>query len=202
MKRLLKIFGKIFFGISLIVGIAISFKIRSLFDVPTTRLDLDKFYPEMPPDEKHHYLVMPIDHNNKNRGQFKGFYILSPNYHIGSEVIFILTDGQMELVDTEPDFNFFENLLPELSYVLIFVRGQSPTFFPEVYRKDGSIDFKEAMTLYNSDQQIEDIEIVRQDLLKKSLVPSDGKVMLLGASGAGVLAQQYMARYMVRTFQR
>ncbi|MBF0407587.1 MAG: hypothetical protein HQM10_09535 [Candidatus Riflebacteria bacterium] len=194
-KKHLFLFCKILLGLTIFLGIILVYFIHSAFVVPTSRLGMDRYYPEMPPDEKHHYLTLPIDHNDKSRGQFKGFYILSPNFRIGDEVIFFLTDGQMELVDTEPYFPLFENLLPELSYVLIFVRGQSPTLFPEVYRKDGGINYKEALNLYGSDQQIEDIEAVRADMLKKGMIHSDGKIMLLGASGAGVLAQQYISKY-------
>ncbi|MDD2717679.1 MAG: hypothetical protein PHW04_17460 [Candidatus Wallbacteria bacterium] len=195
MKKRPGIFFIIFAGIALLCGIAVFLEYRSLFRIPRTRLDLEKYYPEMPPDDKHHYLTLPIDHKDKSKGQFKNYYILSPNFQKGGNVIFFLTDGQMELVDTRPDFQYFESLLPGLSYVLIGVRGQSPAFFPEVYRNDGSINFKEAMNLFDSDQQVEDIEAVRQDLLRQGLISADGKIMLLGASGAGVLAQQYLSRY-------
>lgn len=179
----------------IIAGIWLFITISSLFDTPTTRLALDKHYSEMPPDEKHQYLILPVDHNDKSSGQFKGFYILSPNFHIGDEVVFFLTDGQMELIDTTPDFSFFDNLLPGLSYVLVFVRGQSPTLFPEVYRRDGSVDYKKALNLYSSDQQIEDAEAVRQDMVEKGTITAEQKIMLMGASGAGILAQQYISKY-------
>jgi hypothetical protein len=38
-----------------------------------------------------------------------------------------------------------------------------PAHFPEVYTKDGSLDDKKAMNLYGTKQQIEDIEMVRQE---------------------------------------
>ena len=51
------------------------------------------------------------------------------------------------------------------------------------------------MVLYGSDQQVEDIEAVRRDLERSGDLPSGGRVALFGASGAGVLAQQYLAKY-------
>jgi hypothetical protein len=75
-------------------------KYRALFRPPSTRLALNRFYREMPPDERHHYLFLPVDHKDASRGQFKSFYILSPSFAKGGPVVFLLTDGQMELVDT------------------------------------------------------------------------------------------------------
>lgn len=49
--------------------------------------------------------------------------------------------------------------------MLIGVRGHSPTLFPEVY-KDGKVDYERALQLYSSDQQVEDIEYIRLDLIK------------------------------------
>ncbi len=168
---------------------------RSFFRPPTSRLALDQFYREMPPDDRRHYLVLPVDHQDASRGVFKGFYILSPSFAKGGPVVFLLTDGQMELVDTGPDFGFFEGILPGLSYVLIGVRGHVPTLFPEVFRKDGTLDLREAMYLYGSDQQVEDIEAVRSDLQRNGYLAADGRILLFGASGAGVLAQQYLSKY-------
>lgn len=195
MKKRFRTIIKVALVIFLMAVIFVLIEVGSLFSVPTTRLGPGQSYPEMPPDECHHYLALPVDHRDPSKGQFQGFYILSPKFHPGDEVVFFLTDGQMELVDTEPDFDFFGRILPGLSYVLIGVRGQSPTLFPEVYQKDGSVNISEAMALYDSDQQVEDIEAVRQDMGKKGLLPTNGKIRLMGASGAGVLAQQYLARY-------
>ena len=52
----------------------------------------------------------------------------------------------MELVDLDPDFDFFEAMLGGASYVLIGVRGHAPTLLPEVYR-DGKVDHEQAMRL-------------------------------------------------------
>lgn len=183
-------------GVIMIVAIVwIYFEYKSFFRVPDSRLALDQYYPEMPPDDKHHYVVLPIDHNDPKKGKYKGFYILSPKFTKGKETVFFLTDGQMQLVDTQPDFAFFENILGDISYVLIGVRGHSPTHFPEVYNKDGTLNYKNAMNLYGSDQHVEDIEVIRLDLQEKGYLPFDGKIMLFGVSGAGVLAQQYLAKY-------
>lgn len=170
-------------------------KYRSFFRPPTTRLALNQFYREMHPDDRHHYLFLPVDHKDASRGLFKSFYILSPSFAKGGPVVFFLTDGQMELVDTQPDFGFFEGILPGLSYVLIGVRGHAPTLFPEVFRKDGTLDLGAAMNFYGSDQQVEDIEEVRADLQRNGYLGSDGRILIFGASGAGILAQQYLSKY-------
>ncbi len=180
----------------LLIGIALGrLKYRDFMSVPSERLASDAFYPELPESKGHHYLDLPIDHNAPGAGTYRAFYHLSPHFQPGSNVIFLLTDGQMELVNTLQDFDFFEQVLAEESYVLIGRRGHSPTLFPEVYRDDGTIDFKRAMNLYGSDQHVEDIEIVRQDLEVKGYLEPGSKIMLFGASGAGVLAQQYLSKY-------
>jgi pimeloyl-ACP methyl ester carboxylesterase len=167
---------------------------RSFYSVPQTRLALDKNYSEMPEDDFHHYIDLPVDHKDLSKGSFRGFYLFSPNFYKSKNITFLLTDGQMELVGLKTDFGFFEDVLKENSYVLIGVRGHSPTLFPEVF-KNGQVDYEEALNLYNSDQQIEDIEMVRLDLIKKGLLPAEDKINVFGASGAGVLAQQYLSKY-------
>lgn len=166
--------------------------------VPTTRLAADSYYPEMPPDNNHHYLQLPIDHNDPARGNFTDFYVLSPNFKPGENVIFWLFDNQQEavgMINSSGDFEDFENNLGGLSYVLIGNRGVNPTLFPEIYNKDGSINYALAMKLYGSAQQIEDIEAVRRDMQKQGLLPENGKIMLYGGSGGGFLVQQYLDKY-------
>lgn len=161
---------------------------------PTSRLASGAHYPQMPPDETHRYLDLPVDHAHPESGSFRDFYILSPRWRRGDPVVFFLTDGQMELVGPRPDMGFFDAQLPGLSYVLIGHRGHSPTLFPEVYA-DGRLDLRRALDLYGSWQRVEDIERVRLDMSAQGLLPADGKVMVYGASGAGVLAQQYLDRH-------
>ncbi len=180
--------------IFLIVAGGLYYAHRSFYSVPQTRLALNENYPEMPEDDFHHYINLPIDHKDLSKGTFRGFYLFSPNFYKSKNITFLLTDGQMELVGLKTDFEFFEDVLKENSYVLIGVRGHSPTLFPEVF-KNGRTDYDEALNLYDSDQQIEDIEMVRLDLLKKGWLKPEDKINVFGASGAGVLAQQYLSKY-------
>jgi hypothetical protein len=163
--------------------------------VPKEHLGLSEYYPEMPPDSNHIYIELPVDHHDPGLGKYKGFYLLSPGFTAKKDVIFYLTDGQQNKVNTQSDFKAFEQKLPGMSYVVMGRRGSYPALFPEVYTKDGSLDYKKAMNLYGTGQQIEDIEMVRQDLEKKGYLPSDGKIMLFGTSGAGILIQEYIAKH-------
>ncbi len=167
---------------------------HSFYEIPTSRLPLNESYPKMPADSFHHYINLPIDYKDLSKGKFRGFYLFSPGFYKSKNITFLLTDGQMELVSTNTDFNFFEAVLRGNSYVLIGVRGHSPSFFPEVY-KNGKVDYSMAINLFNSDQQVEDIEQIRLDLIAKGILPTDSNINIFGASGAGVLAQQYISKY-------
>lgn len=167
---------------------------RAQMQPPTTRLALDAAYPGLPPDAQRHYLNLPLDYTDAQSDQFRAFYLLSPHFNPNGPVVFFLTDGQMELVGPEPDYEFFAAQAPGVSYVLIGHRGHSPTLFPEVYPQ-GKLNLQQALKLYGSWQRVEDLERVRRELLAQKLLPPDGKIMLFGASGAGILAQQYLHRY-------
>lgn len=180
--------------ILIIISGILSYLHWDFYKIPKSRLALNATYTAMPEDSFHHYINWPINHNALNHGLFRGFYLLSPNFYKSKNITFLLTDGQMELVSTKTDFQFFESIMGGSSYVLIGVRGHSPSLFPEVY-KDGKVDYEAALRLFNSDQQIEDIEWVRLDLIKKGLLGKEDKINIFGASGAGVLAQQYLSKY-------
>lgn len=171
------------------------YQYRIYFSVPKERLALSEYYPEMPPDSSHIYMELPVDHQDPSLGSYKGFYLLSPGFTPKQDVIFYLTDGQQNKVSTQTDFKAFEQKLPGMSYVVMGRRGSFPALFPEVYQQDGSVDYKKAMRLYGTEQQIEDIERVRQDLEEKGYLPPDGKIMLFGTSGAGILIQEYLAKH-------
>lgn len=166
----------------------------SFYSAPAKRLRLGGYYPEMAEDGRHHYIDLPIDYQDPTSGKFRGFYLLRQGARQNMPITFVLTDGQMELISTKPDFSFFDEKLGGTPYVLMSVRGQSPTFFPEVY-KNGKADLAMAIRLLSSDQQVEDIEQVRLDLIAKGILQKDAKINVFGASGAGVLAQQYVSKY-------
>ncbi|MEN6390760.1 MAG: hypothetical protein ABFD04_10115 [Syntrophomonas sp.] len=189
---------KIVLLVMVIGGIYGGYKLHELNKVPQTRLTAGSYYPGMAPDAHHHYIQLPIDHNDPSLGSFTDFYYLSPNFKAGDPVIFWLFDNQQEAVGmlTRPEhFDYFEENLEGLSYVLIGNRGVSPTLFPEVFNSDGSVNYARAMNLYGSNQQVEDIEAIRQDMQRQGLLPSDGKIMLYGGSGGGVLEQQFLNKY-------
>ena len=179
-------------------GACILHEYEAFFEVPSARLGAGSFYPEMPPDPQHHYLQIPLDHRNRALGNFTAFYLLSPGFLAGGDVVFWLFDNQQErvgMINDSGDFEYFEESLGGLSYVLMGNRGVSPTLFPEVFNRDGSIDYSRALRFYGSEEQVDDIEAVRQDMQKKRLLPKDGKIMLYGGSGGGVLIQQYLDKY-------
>lgn len=70
------------------------YEYREFASVPTERLTAGIYYSEMPPDSHHHYLQIPIDHNDPSRGNFTAFYILNPSFKPGENVVFWLFDNQ------------------------------------------------------------------------------------------------------------
>jgi pimeloyl-ACP methyl ester carboxylesterase len=184
----------IILSILIIITVVLYYEHSSIYAIPKSRISLNEYYPELKEDSFNHYINLPIDYNDPGKGKYRGFYLFSPNFYKSKNIIFLLTDGQMELVNTETDFDFFEKVLKGSAYVLMGVRGHSPTFFHEVY-KNGGVDYEMATKLYNSDQEIEDIEQVRLDLIKKGILAEGCKINIFGASGAGVLAQQYVSKY-------
>lgn len=167
-----------------------------LYAVPHEHLAAGDVYSQMPKGRFHQHITLPVDHDDLARGTFTSFYLLSPNYfeHKNDNATLLLTDGQMELVGTTTAFGFFNEVLGDAPYVLIAVRGHAPTFLPEIF-PNGKIDYALAMKLYGSDQQVEDIEAVRLDMVRNGLLPKHGRINVFGASGAGVLAQQYVSKY-------
>lgn len=180
--------------IMIIIAVGLYYLHCDFYEIPKNRIALTDTYPEMPEDSLHQYINLPIDYTRPSSGLFRAFYQFSPNFYKSKNITFFLTDGQMELVTTKTDFHFFENVLRGSSYVLIGVRGHSPTLFPEVYKNE-KVDYAIATKLYSSDFQVEDIEQVRLDLIKKGILGKDSKINIFGASGAGVLAQQYLSKY-------
>jgi hypothetical protein len=183
---------KIWIAISvvLIIGCIFAFyEYKNLMTVPKTHLAAGNYYAEMPPDNHHIYIQLPIDHTNPSLGTFTAFYLLSPNFKIGDDVIFQLYDNQQEkvgMIKDKNDFKIFDDLYgKDKSYVLIGNRGVPPTLFPEIFDKNGKPDLALAIKLYGSDQQIEDIELVRQDMVKRGLLPREGKIIVTGGSGGG-----------------
>ncbi|MEZ4703463.1 MAG: hypothetical protein R2834_24245 [Rhodothermales bacterium] len=162
---------------------------------PADRLAAGTFYPDHPPDDRLHYLNLPLDHTDPSAGTYVGFYRLSPAFHPDSGVVFVLTDGQQPLVGPGDIPDILAGKIDGAAYVVIGRRGHDPTLFPEVYDAAGALDRTTALRLYGSWQHVEDIERVRQDAQRNGLLPADGRIMLYGGSGGGVLVQQYLSRY-------
>ncbi len=183
-----------------LIGICI-FYLFSLYQdfmsVPAARLAPGEEYPEMPSDSHHRYIDLPLDHKNPELGTFRGFYILSPSFNSGT-IIFQLFDNQQEMVwpfSNEGGFEpFDERVGTGASYVLIGNRWVSPTLFPEVF-PNGKIDYSLALNLYGSHQQVEDIELIRKDMIKNWLITPESVIILYGRSGGGVLVQEYVDKY-------
>jgi len=196
LRRKIKVGLLLLFFIGLLYSIV---KYQDFMTPPSSRLQSGNYYDNMPPDTSHIYLQLPLDHKDPNKGNYTGFYILSPNFKKGKPVIFQLYDNQQEKVSPfsgSKGFEEFDEVVGKNNqYVVIGNRGVPPTIFPELFDTKGNTDISKALQLYGSEQQVEDIEAVRLDMQQKGLLPSDGKIMVLGGSGGGFLVQQYLNKY-------
>ena len=167
----------------------------SYFAAPSSRLRPGSVYEAIPESAHLHYIELPLDHSDRSAGTFVGYYRVGPDFVPGEDVVFCLTDGQQPLVSPQGIHESLAARLSGLSYIVIGHRGVAPTLFPEVYRTDGSLEIGKALRLYSSWQQVDDIELIRQDAQKRGLLAKDGRIHVMGGSGGGLLVQQYLSKY-------
>jgi hypothetical protein len=116
-----------------ISGAAAAWGYWQFYRPPASRLGPGQTYADAPESEHLHYVDLPLDRSRSDGTTFRAFYVLCPQFKAGGPVVFLLTDGQMELDDPHPPFERFDEELPGQSYVVIGHRGHAPTLFPEVY---------------------------------------------------------------------
>mgnify|MGYP001167343888 CR=1 FL=1 len=170
-------------------------KWRQFNSVPDTRLCADCAALENYPKTGIHYFKVPVDHKDLDRGYWQDYYLTSPSFKKGDTPVFVFFDGQQEMTSPFRDWGREKAVLGDMPCVVVGTRGSPPNIFPEVFDSDKSVNFKEALKLYSSWQQIEDIELARKDMVAKGLIGPEGKIMLYGGSGGGILEQQYLDRY-------
>lgn len=142
-----------------------------------------------------HCVSLPIDHSDLSKGEFWGYYVVGFNQSLSQPPVFFLADGQMNMIRPKKECSEFQEWFGGAPFILPCVRGFSPEVLDKCKRPDGTVNMDVARRVFASWQQVEDIEAIRQNLIREGILPGDGKISVYGASGGGILAQEYVTRY-------
>jgi pimeloyl-ACP methyl ester carboxylesterase len=138
-------------------------------------------------------IQLPIDYENPAAGTFSLYYQLTSNFDFNRPTIIFFYDGQQEygrpgkVDDLAKEYDFFEFF----NVVRYQYRGRKYSYI-ELKNSDGTVNWEKAYRVMSSEQAVEDIERIRQDLFKDR---PDTKVFVYGRSGGGYLIQRYLAKY-------
>jgi len=132
---------------------------------------------------------VPFQHEHPEKGKFELYYELGKVFDPGKRTVFVIADGQQfyvrkGLVAPLQDMLFGDSF----NVVGIVGRGATEAALQQVKRS--SVDWLTAYEVLKSDEWIEDIELVRKDLLGPS-----GSISLYGRSGGALLVHQYIAKH-------
>jgi pimeloyl-ACP methyl ester carboxylesterase len=141
---------------------------------------------------------VPLDHDQPRGPQGTLDYELGAPFDPAKPTVLVVADGQQFYVRHGRMATVQEDFGAAFNVVGLFGRGATPQFLDAAVGPDGATDWERAWRLFRSAQWIDDLEAVRVDLLGKN-----GRVLLYGASGGGLLVQEYLARHpehIVRAF--
>lgn len=142
-------------------------------------------------DNSHRYIMVPFDHAAPEKGSFPLYFELAAPYDPQKETLFVLSDGQQFFIRPHSMVRVMQKFADSsFNTVGIITRGKECSPINGMVNALGTVDYKKAYTVYSSRQYVEDIELVRQ-----ALVGKNGKIMLYGGSGGGLLVYQYLAQY-------
>lgn len=139
------------------------------------------------------YITLPVDYDNPAAGTFSLYYQLTSNFDFDRPTIFFFYDGQQEygkpgkVDELARRYQFFESF----NVVRYQYRGRKYSHI-ELKNADGTVNWKRAYRVMSSEQAVEDVERIRQELFKDR---PDTKIFVYGRSGGGYLIQRYLAKY-------
>jgi len=144
-----------------------------------------------PPSSIGRTIQVPLDYKNPALGKVPLYYELGAAFDTGKPVVFIIADGQQFYVTRGSIATLRKTIFGnDFNVVGIVGRGFSTEFTRAALDGVGHPDWLKAWQIFNSEQWVEDIESVRQDLVGRT-----GKILLYGASGGGTLVHEYLMHY-------
>lgn len=163
----------------------ISYKKAELNGIPMNIISsIETIYPNFPKSEKsylykdlnpgipdedyyHRFIDVPISYNHPNKGTFKLYYELCSDFDKNKPTVLIPTDGQRSLSQVGWADKYKKMFNLNYNTVTYEYRGMYCSKIKEV--SDKFINWKDTYEILNSDNVVEDIERIRQDLLEEEV---------------------------------
>jgi pimeloyl-ACP methyl ester carboxylesterase len=139
------------------------------------------------PDFHRRYIRVPVAYDRPEWGEFDLYYELCSDFDESRPTIIVPTDGQRMLSQVGWADRYKEIFATSLNVVTYEYRGMPCS--PIAGLEPGTTDWWRAAVALHSDQVVEDIERIRQDLL------GDRNVNILGGSGTAMIGLKYLSRY-------
>lgn len=145
--------------------------------------------------EGQYYVSAPLDYAQASDGRFNLYYDVSKKWKKAQPTVFLILDGE-QFRDAAGAADVEKESLQSQKVNVVYIepRGHkcSPIAGIDVEKSGG---WEKAWRIYNFQNYIDDIETVRDDLQKKNLLPTSGKISLMGRYGGGELILHYAAKY-------
>ncbi len=142
-------------------------------------------------DVTHRYIKVPLVYSRPELGTFQLYYETNGDFDPAKRTLFILNDGQQQKPAVGAPDELKKEYQLDMNIVRMEHRGMPCSKVDYVFSKKG-VDWPKAYDVFRSENVIEDIDRIRMDLLGEN-----GTVFLMGGSGAGTLACQYLAKYSI-----
>jgi pimeloyl-ACP methyl ester carboxylesterase len=163
-------------------------KIFPNYPVSKQSFTYSNFNPGCPEADYHHrYIEVPVSYAHPEWGKFKLYYELNSSFDENKPTIIVPTDGQRTFSQVGWADKYKENFETSFNVVTYEYRGMFCSDIPGFQTPNR--DWYKVYESLNSDNVIEDIERIRQDLL------GDEKVYILGGSGTAMMGLKYLSKY-------
>lgn len=133
------------------------------------------------------YVKAPISYKYPEWGTFRLYYEVNSNFDSSKPIVLIPTDaqrGSSQVGMADQYRKIFDISFNVLTYEY---RGQFCSSIPEFQKRGWT--WEKAYLAFNSDNAVEDIELIRKHLL------GDKKICILGGSGIAMLGLKYLVKY-------
>lgn len=140
-------------------------------------------------DSTHRYITAPVFYDRPQAQSFQLYYELNKDFDPSLPTLFFFHDGQQPFGAVGDPDALKQKYGVKFNFLRMAHRGISCSPI-EGIQKDGQINWKLAFDIFRSENVIEDMDLIRRDLLG-----DNGTMFVFGGSGGGILAAQYLAKH-------